>query len=137
MSALRIDYLRKQLNQIAQQSGLLNRHYVSLQEAVTVGATHVSGNPFTETFNVVGHYITSCKSGAFNGLMHLHTFGCQPAVNAQAIIRPLAAQSDVPYASIDMEGPWISANQTRTLETIAVQAKRHHKDTSMPARRSA
>ena len=135
--AWRIDYLRKQLNQIAQQSGLINRHYISLQEAAAAGAENASANSYAETFSVVGNYLTSCKPGAFNGLLLLHTFGCQPVVNAQAIIRPLAVQNEIPYASIDMEGPWISASQMRTLETLAVQAKRHHRDASVPVRKTA
>ncbi len=52
------------------------------------------------------------------------SFNCQPAMNSQAIIRPLANKCNIPYASIDCEGPWISTNQRRLLETIAVQAKR-------------
>ena len=52
------------------------------------------------------------------------TFTCQPAMNSQAIIRPLANKCDIPYAAIDCEGPWISTNQRRLLETIAIQANR-------------
>lgn len=51
-------------------------------------------------------------------------FNCQASVNAQALIRPIANEADVPYISLDMEGPWVSANQGRLLETIAVQARR-------------
>ena len=49
-------------------------------------------------------------------------------MNSQAIIRPLANKSDIPYAAIDCEGPWISTNQRRLLETIAIQAKRVRKE---------
>jgi hypothetical protein len=45
-------------------------------------------------------------------------------MNSQAIIRPLANKSEIPYAAVDCEGPWLSSNQKRLLETIAVQAKR-------------
>ncbi len=45
-------------------------------------------------------------------------------MNSQAIIRPLANKSEIPNAAIDCEGPWLSSNQKRLLETIAVQAKR-------------
>ena len=48
-------------------------------------------------------------------------------MNSQAIIRPLANKNDIPYAAIDCEGPWISTNQRRLLETIAIQAKRVRK----------
>jgi hypothetical protein len=45
-------------------------------------------------------------------------------MNSQAIIRPLSNAGDVPYAAIDVEGPWITTNHRRLLETIAVQARR-------------
>jgi hypothetical protein len=45
-------------------------------------------------------------------------------MNSQAIIRPLANKSSIPYAAIDVDGISINANQRRVLETIAVQVKR-------------
>ena len=43
-------------------------------------------------------------------------------------IAGVAHNLHVPYAAIDCEGPAISANQRRLLETIAVQAKRHRRE---------
>lgn len=57
----------------------------------------------------------------------LGSFNCQPAMNSQAVIRPLANTGDVPYVAMDCECPWISTNQRRLLETVAVQAKRIRK----------
>ena len=81
----------------------------------------------TETPQIVGRFLYSVEEQIFDGLINLGTFNCQPAMNSQAIIRPLANKSEVPYAAIDCEGPWISSNQKRLLETIAVQAKRLRK----------
>ena len=36
----------------------------------------------------------------------------------------MQSKNDIPYAAIDCEGPWISTNQRRLLETISIQAKR-------------
>ncbi|MBN1363623.1 MAG: hypothetical protein JW976_02340 [Syntrophaceae bacterium] len=36
------------------------------------------------------------------------------------------AAGNIPFASIDMEGPWLSSGQIKTLETLAVQAKSSH-----------
>ena len=48
-------------------------------------------------------------------------------MNSQPIIRPIANKSDIPYAALDCEGPWLSTNQLRLLETMAVQAKRERR----------
>ena len=71
----------------------------------------------------------NCDSGVYDGMMHVCTVNCQPALNAQAIIRAMAGEKEIPYAAIDMEGPWISAGQTKILEAMTVQAKRYHRDT--------
>ncbi|MHA2283103.1 MAG: hypothetical protein ACXAC5_19860 [Promethearchaeota archaeon] len=84
-------------------------------------------NAITETPMIIGRFINSLQSGVYDGLINLSTFNCQPAMNSQPIIRPIANKSDIPYAALDCEGPWLSTNQLRLLETIAVQAKREHR----------
>ena len=106
------------------KSGLLFDSYADFVDLLEEGNKYVSSNSFTETPLIVGRFMHSIKEEIYDGLINLGTFNCQPAMNSQAIIRPLANKSNIPYAAIDCEGPWISTNQRRLLETIAVQAKR-------------
>jgi predicted nucleotide-binding protein (sugar kinase/HSP70/actin superfamily) len=127
IATLMIDFLRKRYHGIAKKSGLLlSDRYFPLLDNSLEGDTITSVNPMTETSQTVGEYMVSSNSGVFDGIMHLRTFNCQPAVNTQAIIRPVAAKRDIPYAALDMEGPWLSASQMRILEALSVQAKRYH-----------
>ncbi len=120
------DAFMKKYHKIASGSGLLCNEYISMEEICIAGDNLSSVNTFTESFEAIGSYIMYSKSGAYDGLMHLCSFNCQPAVNAQAIIRSHSSASNIPFASIDMEGPWLSSGQIRTLETLAVQAKSSH-----------
>ncbi|MBW2085906.1 MAG: hypothetical protein JRI54_07755 [Deltaproteobacteria bacterium] len=129
-----IESLRKQFREIMEKSGLLFDEPIPFSELAQEGHQYVSYNGMTETSIITGRYVCSIKSGLYDGLVNLGSFNCQPAMNSQAIIRPLANRSDVPYVAIDCEGPWISTNQKRLLETIAVQAKRIRKKKN--ARRS-
>ena len=88
------------------------------------GHKYATYNGFTETPVTTGRYLCSVENGVYDGLISLGSFNCPPAMNSLAVIRPLSNTNDIPYAAIDCEGPWISANQRRLLETIAVQAKR-------------
>lgn len=117
----------KSYRKIMGKSGLLFDSHVDIVEILEEGNKYVSSNSFTETPAITGRFIHSIKEGIYDGLINLGTFNCQPAMNSQAIIRPLANKSEIPYAAIDCEGPWISTNQRRLLETIAIQAKRVRK----------
>jgi hypothetical protein len=124
---LGIDALRKRYHGIAKKSGLtVSDKYISLETITLDGNTHATVNSITETFPAVGVYISDSNSGVYDGMMHLCSFNCQASVNSQAIIRPMAAKKDLPYAAIDMEGPWLSASQTRVLEALSVQMRRYH-----------
>jgi len=112
---------------IMSKSGLLFDPYVDYWDLMEEGNKYVSSNSFTETPAITGRFIHSINSGVYDGLINMGTFNCQPAMNSQAIIRPLANKCDIPYAAIDCEGPWVSTNQLRLLETIAIQAKRVRK----------
>lgn len=126
-----IDSTRMQFMKIAWNSGLFNTcDPASFKKIAFEGNDYASFNTFSETPQVVGNFVAASRSGEFNGLMHLLTFNCQPSVNAQAIIRPLATHCDVPYASMDMDGNVVSANNLKILETLAVQTKRHHREHS-------
>jgi len=116
--------LMKRYRKIARKSGLIYDVHIPFLNLVREGCRYVSHNGFCETPVTVGRFICSIRSGVFDGLINLNSFNCQPAMNSQAILRILANNSDVPFASIDCEGPWISANQRKLLDTIAVQAKR-------------
>ena len=110
------------------ESGLLFDVHVSFSTIIEEGHKYVSFNGFCETPVTTGRYLHSIKVGVFDGLINVGSFNCQPAMNSQAILRPLANMSNIPYTAIDCEGPWISANQKRLLEAIAVRAKRLRED---------
>ena len=114
----------KIFRKIIGKSGLLFDSFIDFIDLFDEGNKYVSSNSFTETPLITGKFLYSIKEGIYDGLINLGTFNCQPAMNSQAIIRPLANKSDIPYAAIDCEGPWISTTQRRLLETIAIQAKR-------------
>jgi predicted nucleotide-binding protein (sugar kinase/HSP70/actin superfamily) len=118
----------KIFRRIIGKSGLLFDPYVDFIDLFEEGNKYVSSNSLSETTIITGRFLHSIKDGIYDGLVNLGTFNCQPAMNSQAIIRPLANKCDIPYAAIDCEGPWISTNQYRLLETIAVQAKRVRKE---------
>jgi predicted CoA-substrate-specific enzyme activase len=105
-------------------SGLLFDEPLPFLEIAEEGHKVASHIGFTETTVTAGRFVCSLKGGLYDGLVNLGSFNCQPAMNAQAVIRPLANASDVPYAAIDCEGPWLSAGQLRLLENVAVRAKR-------------
>ena len=109
------------------KSGLLFDPFIDFIDLFEEGNKFVSANSLSETPVITGRFLHSIKDGIYDGLINLGTFNCQPAMNSQAIIRPLANKSDIPYAAIDCEGPWISTNQRRLLETIAIQAIRVRK----------
>lgn len=119
-----IDQLEERYKKMMGPSGLIFDPHLAYQEILEAGHDYVSANPFTETTTTVGRYVLAVRSGIYDGLINLGSFNCQPAMNAQSVIRPLANKSDVPYAALDVEGPQITTNQQRLLEAIAVQAAR-------------
>lgn len=122
------DRLMKRFRKIMSPSGLMADAHIPYIDLAAAGHKHVTYNGFTETAVTTGRYVHAVKTGLYDGLINVGSFNCQPAMNAQAIIRPLANKDDMPYAAIDCEGPWLSANQRRLLEAVAVQAKRKRKE---------
>ncbi|MHA1986018.1 MAG: hypothetical protein ACW98D_05195 [Promethearchaeota archaeon] len=118
----------KTYRKIMSKTGLMFEPHADYLDLIEEGNKYVTANSFTETPVIIGRFIHSINSGVYDGLINMGAFSCQPAMNSQAVIRPLANKSDIPYAAIDCEGPWISTNQRRLLETIAVQAKRLRKE---------
>jgi len=114
----------KKYRKIVGKTGLLFDENISFKTLIEDGREYFSRYAYNEVMTTVGRFIQSVKSDYYDGLINLGCFNCQPAMNSQAIIRPLANKSEMPYAAIDCEGPWISTNHLRLLETIAVQAKR-------------
>ena len=108
-------------------SGILFDQHVPFADIMDAGHHYISYNGFTETPVATGRYVCSLKNGRYDGYVNLGSFNCQPAMNSQAIVRPISNASDKPYVALDCEGPWISANQRRRLETVAIQAKRIRK----------
>jgi len=118
----------KILRRIIGKSGFLFDSFIDFIDLFEEGNKYVSSISVSETPLITGRFLHSIKDGIYDGLVNLGTFNCQPAMNSQAIIRPLANKCDIPYAAIDCEGPWISTNQSRLLETIAIQARRLRKE---------
>ena len=123
-----LDSQCKIIRRLMSKSGLLFDKFIEFIDLFEEGNKYVSANSLSETPVITGRFLHSIKEGIYDGLINLGTFNCQPAMNSQAIIRPLANKSNIPYAAIDCEGPWISTNQRRLLETIAIQAKRVRKE---------
>ncbi len=121
----------KEFRKIMEESGLLYDSHVPFVEMIEKGHRHATYNGFTETPITTGRYLCALEDDIFDGLVNLGSFNCPPAMNAQATIRPLANENDMPYAAIDTEGPWISANQKRLLETVALQAKRRRRQKNL------
>ncbi len=119
-----VDLYMKWFRKIMKKSGLLFDTHIPFSKIAAAGHAHITFNGFTETTITTGRYICSAMNGVYDGLVNLGCFNCQPAMNSQAIIRSLASKRDTPYIAIDCEGPWISTNQKRLLEALAVQAKR-------------
>jgi len=114
-----------EIRDVIKSTGLLFEEDLNFINLLEVSNEYVSCNTFSETSLITGRFIESTKSNYFDAIVNMGTFNCQPAMNSHAIIRPLANNSEMPYAAIDCEGPWISTNQNRLLETIAIQAKRY------------
>ncbi len=137
-SLSKMEFLASQCNtyrKIMSKTGLLFDPHVDFVDLMEEGNKYASSNGFTETPVTTGRFIHSVNSGVYDGLINMGSFDCQPGMNSQAIIRPLANKCDIPYAAIECEGPWISTNQRRLLETIAVQAKRLRKKKNEKANR--
>jgi predicted CoA-substrate-specific enzyme activase len=122
-----IDLVEKRFRGVLEASGLMFETHVSYTDIMEAGSSHASHIGFTETTGTAGRFQRSVDDGNYDGIVNLGSFNCAPAMNSQAVIRPLANRTDIPYAAIDCEGPWLSANQHRLLETVAVQAKRVRK----------
>jgi predicted nucleotide-binding protein (sugar kinase/HSP70/actin superfamily) len=123
-----VDSHVKTYRKIIGKTKLLFEEDISFKTLIEESRKSVSCFVFNETLTTTGRFIQSIKSDYYDGLINLGSFNCQPAMNSQAVIRPLANQSDMPYIAIDCEGPWISSSHQRLLETIAVQAKRVRKE---------
>ena len=116
--------VEKRFRGIMEPSGLMFDEPIPFLDIAEAGHKVASHIGFTETTVTTGRFVCSVKKALYDGLVNLGSFNCQPAMNAQAVIRPLANAGDMPYVAIDCEGPWMSAGQLRLLENLAVQAKR-------------
>lgn len=120
----RVEDLQRKFRSLLAPSGLLFDRHIPFLEVVEAGHGHVSVNSFSETTVTTGRFVRTVEQGYYDGIVNMSSFNCQPAINAQAVIRPIANKTALPYVALDCEGPWISTNQRRLLETVAVRAKR-------------
>ncbi|MFX1397571.1 MAG: hypothetical protein ACFFAS_11075 [Promethearchaeota archaeon] len=112
------------LRKAMRSANLLFDTNTEFKDILALGHQFLTLNCVTETTAIVGRYLDALKKNIYDAVINLGTFNCQPAMNSQAILRPIVNKSDVPYAAVDCEGPWITSNQLRLLETIAIQAMR-------------
>ena len=112
------------IRDVMKSTGLLFEEDLDFINLFEESNKYVTCNTFSEASLITGRFIESINSNYYDAIVNMGTFNCQPAMNSQAIIRPLTNKSEIPYAAIDCEGPWITSNQLRLLETITVQAKR-------------
>ncbi len=110
--------------EIIARSGLIFDKTPSCRYLAKIGYDYLSHNGITEASAIAGRFIHAVETDIYDGIINLGCFNCNPAMNSQAIIRPIANRSDIAYIPLDVEGPWLSTNQRRLLETIAVRAKR-------------
>jgi predicted nucleotide-binding protein (sugar kinase/HSP70/actin superfamily) len=109
---------------IARKSGLCYDAYIPFLDLIKAGHPHSSCTIFHEATETVGRYLCSVKKGVFDGLVHLSIFNCQPSIQARTILQSLTAKNDIPYADIELEGPWITPKHEKNLEAVVVKAKR-------------
>lgn len=114
----------KSFRKAMKKAGLLFDSGTEFKDILVKGHEFMTLNSCTETTVIIGRYLDSIQNTEYDGVVNLGSFNCQPAMNSQAIIRPLANRSEIPYAAVDCEGPWLTSNQQRLLETIAIQAIR-------------
>lgn len=122
-----IQLLEGQMNSLRKamkRANLLFDTSTEFKDILALGHQYLTLNCVTETTAIVGRYLDAINNDIYDAVINLGTFNCQPAMNSQAILRPIANKSEVPYAAVDCEGPWITSNQLRLLETIAIQAIR-------------
>ncbi len=125
--------VERRFRNVMDASGLMFDEPVPFLEIAEGGHPYASHIGFTETTVTTGRFVCSVDRGLYDGLVNLGSFNCQPAMNAQAIIRPLANRADMPYVALDCEGPWLSTSQIKLLEALVVQARRNHRRKSRPA----
>lgn len=124
LSIQSFERIDKSFRRVMRKSGLLFDKRTSFIELMEKGHQYVSSNSFTETTLTVGRFLQSVEDDIYNGFINIVSFNCHPSRNAHTIIQHIINKVDVPYTHIESEGPWITANQEKLLETVAVQAKR-------------
>ncbi|CQR73471.1 hypothetical protein SOV_28310 [Sporomusa ovata DSM 2662] len=118
------DFMNQRFRKAIQGSGIVYDKHVSYTNILKEGHRLINDNVFTEASVAVGKYLSSIETGVFDGLVNIALFTCQPSINGQAFIRALSHQYDIPFAGLELEGPWLSANHHRLLENVIFQARR-------------
>jgi len=133
------EHFRKWLRDIAARSGLLFDEHAEQEAIFDVSANIVNPMSASEAINNVGKFIVSAKGKVFDGLVNLRVFNCPVAGGTVAFLATAANDLEMPFVALDVEGPQVSANQRRLLETLAVQAVRSRsaKDNATNAGRPA
>jgi predicted CoA-substrate-specific enzyme activase len=124
-----INYIVNRFRTIAGKSGLLYDVHTPYHKIADAGHPYTSYNAWCGGTTIsIGKYITAAKTKIYDGFINLSAFNCQPVINSQTIIRNIANSTNLPYLSLDVEGPWLSAHHKRLLEATAVQVKRFHEE---------
>ncbi len=124
LSIQSFEHIDKSFRRVMRKSGLLFDKRTSFIKLMEKGHQYVSSNSFTESTLTVGRFLQSVEDEIYNRFVNIVSFNCHPSKNAHTIIQHIITKVDVPYTHIECEGPWITGNQEKLLETVAVQAKR-------------
>jgi predicted nucleotide-binding protein (sugar kinase/HSP70/actin superfamily) len=119
------EHFRKWLRGITVTSGLLFDEEIELEDLYNESITVTSPVSGSEGPNNIAKYHLSAKSTVYDGIVNLRVFNCPIAGGTIAIVQTAANETEMPFVAIDVEGPTITANQQRLLETVLVQAVRN------------
>ncbi|MDD2735544.1 MAG: hypothetical protein PHF56_16535 [Desulfuromonadaceae bacterium] len=119
------EHFIKWLRSIAVTSGALFDDTEEFEEVFQAGSHIINPVCINESCSLLGKLLTVAKSEVYDGIVSMRVFNCPIAGGTTAILSATANEMEMPFAAIDVEGPSISANQKRLLETVAVQAVRN------------
>lgn len=121
-----IDFLKRRYRSIAGRSGLLIHPEIAFKDIIRQGDRHVSYSSNVEMPIPCGLYAIFAQNRVYDGLVNACYFNCQQSMSSQSVIRSLSYKSDIPFISLDLDSPNITANQRKLLEAMAFQVKREH-----------
>jgi predicted nucleotide-binding protein (sugar kinase/HSP70/actin superfamily) len=106
-------------SQLTVQKGIM-----PLIKMLKYGHPYASFNAYSESTMATGRFLQSLNEKIFDGYVCFGSFTCQPAMNTQTIVLPIANQNDVPFLAMDCETIELTNNHLKQIEVLSVQIKR-------------